>query len=94
MSAEHSESSTSCRGFTVADIARRYRVSCERVRGWIRRGELRAIDRRDRRSRRPSWIVPPEALTGFERARSATANTIPKRQRRRKHKTLVDYYPD
>ena len=28
------------RGYTVADVAARYRVSPDKVRGWINRGEL------------------------------------------------------
>ena len=31
-------------GLTVADVARRYRVSPDKVRGWIARGELIAIN--------------------------------------------------
>jgi transposase len=79
-------------GLTVADVARRYRVSEDRVRGWIRRGELRAINRRDTRCARPSWVIPPEALADFERGRAATPNQ-PK-PKRRKPTNEVDYYPD
>lgn len=82
----------SARGLTVADIARRYRVSEDRVRGWIARGELRAINRRDICSGRPSWVIPPEALADFERGRAATPP--PKPARRKKRTNLVDFYPD
>lgn len=79
-------------GYTVADLARRYRVSPDRVRAWIASGVLRAINRRDIRSARPSWVIPPEALADFEKARSATPP--PKPTRRRKKTNQVDYYPD
>jgi transposase len=79
-------------GYTVADVARRYRVGEDRVRGWIKRGELRAINRRDVRSGRPSWVITPESLVEFERGRQATPPvTLPKR---RKKTAQVDYYPD
>jgi hypothetical protein len=81
-------------GWTVSDLARRYRVSVERVRGWIRRGELRAIDRRDRRCSRPAWVIMPEALADFERGRSATISTPPKVPRRRKQAGMIDFFPD
>ncbi len=80
------------RGLTVADVARRYRVSPDRVRAWIARGELLAVNRRDTRSSRPSWVVPPEALEEFERGRAATPP--PKAVRRKKRPSIVDYYPD
>ena len=79
-------------GLTVADVARRYRVGEDRVRGWITRGELRAINRRDTRSRRPSWVIPPEALAEFERGRTATPP--PKPPRRKKRTVAIDFYPD
>jgi len=82
----------SARGYTVSDIAARYRVSPDRVRAWIGRGELRAINRRDVRSGRPSWVIPPEALADFERGRAAAPP--PKPPRRKKKTSLVDFYPD
>ena len=79
-------------GLTVRDVARRYRVGEDKVRGWIARGELRAVNRRDTRAGRPSWVIPPEALTDFERDRSATPP--PKLARRKKRTHQVDFYPD
>jgi hypothetical protein len=79
-------------GYTVADLARRYRVSEDRVRGWIDRGELRAVNRRDAGAGRPAWVVTPEALADFERGRAPI--TAPKPQRRRRRPEVRDYYPD
>lgn len=81
------------RGLTVADVARRYRVSPERVLRWIKRGELRAINRRDARCRRPAFVVTPEALADFERRREAAAPEAPKPPRR-KRTMAIDFYPD
>jgi hypothetical protein len=79
-------------GFTVRDTARRFRVSEDRVRAWIMRGELRAINRRDVRAGRPSWVITPEALADFERSRTATPP--PKPARRRRQPDVIDFYPD
>jgi len=55
------------------------------------RGELRAINRRDSRAARPSWVIPPEALIEFERARAAAPPPKPKR---RKRAAIPDYFPN
>jgi hypothetical protein len=87
-----SSPSLSLRGCTVADVARRYRVSPDRVRGWIARGQLVAINTRDLRCGRPRWVVTAEALAAFERGRQTTAPApAPKR---RKRTMQVDFYPD
>jgi hypothetical protein len=79
-------------GLTTRDVARRYRVSEDRVRRWIKAGELKAINTSDPLCR-PRWVVPPEALADFERSR--TGGPPPKQpQRRRRLAAPVDYFPD
>jgi hypothetical protein len=79
-------------GLTVADVALRYRVSPDRVRAWIARGELIALNTRDVRCGRPRWVTTPESLAVFERGRQATPPApAPKRKKRI---AVVDYYPD
>jgi hypothetical protein len=78
-------------GFTVADVARRYRVGTDKVRAWIRKGELAAINTATHRCARPRFVVTAEALAEFERGRSASAPPKTKRTRKR---TLVDFFPD
>jgi excisionase family DNA binding protein len=81
------------RGLTVAEVARRYRVSPDKVRGWIRRGEMAAVNTSGVRSRKPRFVVPPEALERFERRHSAAAPPKPQ-QRRRRRAAAVDFFPD
>jgi hypothetical protein len=78
-------------GLTVRDVARRYRVGEDKVRAWIRRGELAAVNTAALCGR-PRWVVSTEALAAFERRR--TASPPPKPPRRRRRQALVDYYPD
>ena len=84
---------TAARGLTVRDVARRYRVGEDKVRGWIRRGELRAINTAAVLCGKPRWVVMPEALAEFERRRTGGAPPKPARRRRRRTE-IVDYYPD
>lgn len=81
------------RGLTVADVAQRYRVSPDKVRAWIKRGELVAINTADRRCGRPRFVVPADALDAFERRRAAATPEAPKPQRR-KREIEEDFYPD
>jgi transposase len=79
-------------GLTVHDVARRYRVGEDKVRTWIARGELKAINTASALCGRPRWVVPVEALAEFERRRTGGPPPTPPRRRRRQ--VLVDYYPD
>jgi hypothetical protein len=79
-------------GLTVADVARRYRVSPDKVRAWIKRGELSAINTAAALCGKPRWVVMPEALSAFERRRAG--GPPPKPARRRKRTQEIDYYQD
>jgi hypothetical protein len=80
------------RGLTVTDVAKLYRVSPDKVRSWIKRGELIAINTAAIQSAKPRFVVRPEALQQFEVSRQTTAPS--KLTRRRKKTDSVDYYPD
>ena len=77
-------------GLTTRDVAKRLRVSEDKVRGWIARGELAAVNTAALCGR-PRWVVTPEALAAFERARAG--GPPPKPQRRRRRQEVIDYYP-
>ncbi len=80
-------------GLTVDDVARRYRVSPDKVRAWINAGELRATNTAAELCGRPRWVVTPEALAAFELARQG--GPPPARPKRRPRRASgVDYYPD
>jgi excisionase family DNA binding protein len=75
--------------FTISEIAKRYRVSRDRVRGWIRRGELLAVNVGDERTR---YVVTQEHVEMFERRRTVTPT--PAATRRRRLVKSYQFYPD
>ena len=79
-------------GLTVFDVARRYRVGPDKVRAWIRRGDLRALNTATTACSRPRWVVMPDALVEFERRRAGGPPPAAPKRKRRTH--LIDYYPD
>ncbi len=79
------------RGLTPRELARQLRVSPERVRGWILRGELQAVNTADP-GERPRWVILPDQLAAFLGARQAKPPVKPARRRRTPE--LIDFYPD
>jgi len=80
-------------GYRVADLCRRWKVGADKIHGFIRRGELLAVNVATNLSGRPQWRITPESVTLFERRRSSGKPDSPKRQRRR-GPAEVDYYPE
>jgi hypothetical protein len=79
-------------GFSVADLARRWKVGPDKIHGWLRRGELVGINVAANLSGRPLWRVTPAEVERFERRR--TSAPPPKPQQRKRRPELVDFYPD
>lgn len=79
-------------GLTVLDVSRRYRVSPDKVRAWIARGELAAVNTAATLCSKPRWVIMPDALIAFERRRAGVTPKAPRRGRR--PIGITDYYPD
>jgi excisionase family DNA binding protein len=77
------------RGYTPREVARQLRVSPERVRAWIARGELPAINTADP-GERPRWVILPDHLAALLQRRQASP---PPKLRRKRHTGFVDYFP-
>lgn len=82
----------SLRGLTPRELARFLRVSADRVRAWIERGELKAVNTAAALCGRPRYVILPHHLEAFERSRLA-ARPIPAPKRRRRAEG-IDFYPD
>jgi hypothetical protein len=75
--------------FTVQDIQMRYAVTTHTVLGWIRSGELKAVNvGRRPGARKPRWRISQEALNAFELLRTPTPPMPRIRRRRQAAETL------
>ena len=77
---------------TPPEVARRYRISPEKVVGWIRSGELRAIDVSARSSSRPRYRIDPDDLAAFEERRRVVPAPEPGRRRRKHNPNITEYF--
>lgn len=78
---------------TPPQLAQRLGVSPDKILKWIARGELAALNVASDRKGRPRWVITPEALAAFERARSnCTRQPAAQRARRRPRQTRYIQY--
>ena len=78
--------------YGVVDICDRYHVGEHTVLGWIRRGELKAINVARSGSSRPKWRVTQESLDAFESLRTPAPPLPQTRRRKRQPLDVVDRY--
>jgi hypothetical protein len=78
-------------GYTIADLCRRWRAGGDKIRGFLRRGELVAVNIAANLSRRPQWRITAESVERFEQRRSSAPALKP--ARRKKKAPIIDYYP-
>jgi hypothetical protein len=81
------------RGFSVADLTRRWRIGADKIHGFLRRGELIGINVASELSGRPQWRITPDSVAEFERRRSSRP-APPVRRRRKIGSEVIDFYPD
>jgi hypothetical protein len=78
-------------GYSVADLARRWKVGADKIYAFLRRGELVAVNVATNVSGRPQWRITPESVERFEQRRSSAPP--PKPARRKKRTPQIDFYP-
>ncbi|WP_428304818.1 helix-turn-helix domain-containing protein [Lacipirellula sp.] len=78
---------------TPAECAHKLGVGGDKVYGWIRSGELRAINVASDPRGRPLYKISIEDLAAFEHGRQVAINPAPTPRPRRQPKTK-DYFPD
>ena len=79
--------------YGIQDLKKRYGVGEHTVLGWIRRGDLAAINvARRAEGGRPKWRITDEALAEFELLRGSQPEPTASRRRRKKDDTIVQFY--
>lgn len=77
---------------TVQEIQRRYGVTEHTILGWIRAGELRAINvGRKSGAKKPRWRISEQALAAFEALRTPTP-PVPRGRRRKRPDDVIEFY--
>lgn len=87
------ERSSADKLLTPGDIAKRLRISPVRVKGWIRRGELPAINLADSTLQKiTQYRVAEEDLIAFLNARRVSGNPPRIARPRRKDPDVIKFY--
>lgn len=77
---------------TPPQIAERYGCSTDKVLGWIKAGELRAINAASRRDQRPRYLVDLADLAAFEQGRAVVPAVPQRRARRRASGEVIPFF--
>ncbi len=77
--------------WTPPEIARRWGISPEKVVGWIRSGELKAMNAATRIGGRPRYLIDARDLEAFELRRSV-APKQPVRRQQHSSSGVTSYY--
>jgi excisionase family DNA binding protein len=79
---------------TVAQVAAELGVGTATVLGWIRSGELAAINvSRSRQSKKPRWRITRAVLDAFTVARAAIPAPSKSSRRTRAAADVIEFYP-
>lgn len=77
--------------YGIKDICERFAVGEHTALGWIRSGELKAVNVNRRGEGRPKWRITAEALAAFEQLRTPSPPT-PKTARKKKRSDMIEFY--
>ncbi|AMV23455.1 Helix-turn-helix domain protein [Gemmata sp. SH-PL17] len=79
--------------FTVADLQKRYMVTANTVLGWIRNGDLKAINvGRTAARQKARWRITQAALEAFEQSRTPSPPPAPSPRRRKSPADVIEFY--
>ena len=87
-----SHSAVQCRYLSPPRVAERYGVDPSKVLGWIRRGELRAVNVAAHLGGRPRWRIDPADLATFEAARAAGTPSARQSRRRQRQTGVIKFF--
>lgn len=77
---------------TPPDVARHLGVDADKVRGWISRGELVAVNVATTLGGRPRWRIRTEDLEAFLLRRQSQSPAVRPSRRRAKKSQLIEFF--
>ena len=77
---------------TPPQLAALWGVDAGKIIGWIRSGELPAIDASTRRNQRPRYLIDRAAIEAFERSRAVVPPPSPAPRRKRAASGIVEFF--
>ena len=77
---------------TPPEAARRLRVSADKIRIWIKTGELIAINVAARASGRPRYRIAVSDLQAFEERRRSPARIVTQRRKRMRTSQVIEFF--
>lgn len=79
--------------FSPSDIARSRGINVSKPLGWIKSGELKAVNvATNRNGRLPRWRIAPADLEAFDAARAAVPRPAPTRRKQRARGHVVEFF--
>ncbi|MBP87005.1 MAG: DNA-binding protein [Planctomycetaceae bacterium] len=88
----HESNSVQRKKLTPPQVAKMLGVNCDKVLGWIRRGELRAVNVAANPNGRPRYRIDADDLRAFENQRSLTPKSPTRTRRQRKKQNVIKYF--
>ncbi len=80
------------KSFTPPEVAEELKIHPEKVRGWVKKGELLAVNVAASPTGRPRWRIAEADLADFLARRSAPKPTPKMRRRRRVDASVIEYF--
>ncbi len=79
-------------GMSPQQVAKRLRVSADKVRDWINKGELKAVNVANRDSSRPRWRISEDAIRDFENKRQASTPPSAVQRRKKNDDGIIEFF--
>ena len=78
--------------YTPPEVARRWRVSPDKVVALVRNGELKGFDVAMKRGGRPRFRILLEEVLAFEKRRAVVPTVIQPRARRSRQQGVIEFF--
>ena len=77
---------------TPPQLAEKWGISPEKVLGWIRSGELRAVNAASRRDGRPRFLIDVDDIAAFEERRAVHSTPRVARKKNHPERNIIEFF--